>query len=303
MPSLRSYVLRKGIEISVKRLSGKGLKEMDTEQRRQKVNALARKWSKLPQNCTVEKIGVEGLYAEWISNDQVVDDKVILYLHGGAYGYCSADTHRSLAARIMGAAGVKVLLPEYRLAPEYPFPAAIEDAVAVYRWLIRQGYDPADIILAGDSAGGGLSVATSLYLRDQNEPLPAGVVCLSPWVDLTSSGESYRTNKDKDPYLNVKGARAIALAYAGDEPLDHKLISPVFADFTGFPPLFIQVGSIEILRSDAETLAKKALEAGVDVELKVWDGMWHVWQASRKLLEARIAVREIGGFVKRILRI
>jgi epsilon-lactone hydrolase len=300
VPSIRSIVLKKGIKFGVKRL--KGMKEFDIEERRKKINEVAKRLSKLPADCRVESFEIEGLYAEWISNDQTQADKVILYLHGGAYGYCSADTHRSLAARIMREVGVKVLLPEYRLAPENPFPAAIEDTIAIYRWLLKQGYHSSNIIFAGDSAGGGLSVASTLSLREQNEPLPAGVVCLSPWVDLTSSGDSYKQNKHKDPYLNVEGTRAAAIAYAGGAPLDHPLISPVFADFKGFPPLFIQVGSLEILRSDAEALAQKARQSGVKVDIKVWKGMWHVWQASRKLKESRRAVKEIGIFIDDVLQ-
>lgn len=300
MPSIRSIVLKNGIKFGVKRL--KGMKELEIDERRKKINKVAKRLSKLPTDCKVEHIEIEGIYAEWISNDQTLADQVILYLHGGAYGYCSADTHRSLAARIMREAGVKVLLPEYRLAPEYPFPAAIEDTIAIYRWLLNQGYHSSNIIFAGDSAGGGLSVASTLCLREQNEPLPAGVICLSPWVDLTSSGESYKQNKHKDPYLNVEGARAAAIAYAGGAPLDHPLISPVFADFTSFPPLLIQVGSLEILRSDAEALVQQARQSGVKVDMQVWNGMWHVWQASRKLKESRQAVKEIGRFVEGVLQ-
>ncbi|MCM3669237.1 alpha/beta hydrolase [Mesobacillus maritimus] len=299
MPSLRSKILKRGIKIAVKRL--KGLKEIDVGERRRRIDEIANRWSKLPADCNVEKVYIGGLYAEWLTTEQnSTDEKVILYLHGGAYGYCSANTHRSLAARIMNSSGVKVLLPEYRLAPEHPFPAAIEDTIMVYQWLLDQGYDACNILFAGDSAGGGLSVASTLYLRNLGYQLPGGVICLSPWVDLTSSGDSYRRNKLKDPYLNVEGTRAAALAYAGKYPLDHELISPVFADLTGFPPLFIQVGSIEILRSDAELLAKKAHDDGVSVEMKVWKGMWHVWQASGKMLESRLAIKEIGKFVKKI---
>jgi len=301
LPSIRSIVLRKGIKIAVKRL--KGMEKLDIAQRRQRLNEAAKRWSKMPENCKVQALEIEGIYAEWISNEHTVKDKVILYLHGGAYGYCSADTHRSLAARIMAEAGMKVLLPEYRLAPEHPFPAAIHDALKIYQWLLNQGYHSSNILFAGDSAGGGLSVATTLLLIERNEPLPSGVVCLSPWVDLTSSGVSYLENKDKDPYLNVEGARAAALAYAGDTPLDDKLISPIFGDFKGFPPLFIQVGSVEILRSDAETLAQVARQAGVQVELKVWNGMWHVWQASSKLKESKQAVKEIGRFIQRVFKV
>jgi epsilon-lactone hydrolase len=299
MQSLRSYFLRRGIKLGVKRLTRrKSLSESSFEDRRQALNRIAKKWINLPADCKVEALEIDGIYTEWLSNEQSAADKVILYLHGGAYGYCSADTHRSLAARIMKEAGVKVLLPEYRLAPEHPFPAAIEDAVAAYHWLQEQGYKPGDIIFTGDSAGGGLSIATAVTLRDMNEPLPAAIVCLSPWVDLTGTGESYFKNKAKDPYLNAESALKAARAYAGGQPLTHPLISPVFADLTGLPPLFIQVGSIEILLSDAEKLAQKAKLAGVEVTFTVWKGMWHVFQMSRKMTEAKRAVREIGRFAK-----
>lgn len=295
LPSVSSYFIKKGIKVGAKKLN---LKEKDIGESRYVIDSFARKFSKLPKNCKVEQIQIEGIYAEWISNNQSEAGKVILYLHGGGYGYCSADTHRSLAARIMIESGVKVLLPEYRLAPEHPYPAAIEDTLTIHRWLLKQGYESSNIIFAGDSAGGGLSVAAALALRDQSETLPSAVICLSPWVDLTSSGESYIENKEKDPYLVKELVRKTAQAYAAEESLDNRLISPVFADLSGFPPLFIQVGSIEILLSDAKLLADKARKAGVEVHLKVWEGMWHVWQISNKLPEAKKAVKEIGDFVR-----
>jgi epsilon-lactone hydrolase len=295
LPSVSSYFIKKGIKVGAKKLN---LKEKDIGESRHIIDSFAQKFSRLPKNCKVEHIQIEGIYAEWISNDQNVEGKVILYLHGGGYGYCSADTHRSLAARIMIESGVKVLLPEYRLAPEHPFPAAIEDTLTIYRWLLEQGYESSNIIFAGDSAGGGLSVSATLALRDLSESLPAALVCLSPWVDLTSSGVSYRENREKDPYLVEELVRKTAQAYAADESLDNRLISPVFADFSGFPPMFIQVGSIEILLSDAQLLANKAQQAGVEVHFKVWEGMWHVWQISNRLPEAKQAVKEIGDFVR-----
>jgi epsilon-lactone hydrolase len=304
MPSFRSYFFEKGIKLSVERALRKGLSNKHMEQKRQMLDTAARKLVKLPKNCKVEQLEIEGLYAEWYSTENTYEDKVILYLHGGGYALCSANTHRPLAASIGKAAGVKVLFPEYRLAPEHPFPAAIEDAVNVYRWLLRQGYDPANIIFAGDSAGGGLSVAATLVLRDQNERLPRAIVCLSPWVDLTSSGESYKKNHKVDPYLTGQGVKDAARMYAGnDTPLDHPLISPVFADLTGFPPLFIQAGNHEILQSDAELLAQQARQAGVDVTFKVWDRMWHVWQISGdKLPEAKKAISEIGDYIKKVFK-
>ncbi|WML39417.1 alpha/beta hydrolase [Neobacillus sp. OS1-2] len=301
MPSFQSYFFEKAIKLSVKRTLRKGVKGKGMDEKRQMLDAAARRLGKLPKNCQVTPLEIEGLYAEWITsglNSQLAD-KVILYLHGGGYALCSANTHRPLAARIGKAAGVKVLFPEYRLAPEHPFPAAIEDAVTVYRWLLHQGYDPANIIFAGDSAGGGLSIATALVLRDQNEPLPAAIVLLSPWVDLTSSGESYRKNEGLDPYLSLKAVREAVHMYAGKEAPDHPLISPVYADLSGLPPLFIQAGNHEILQSDAETLAAQARKAGVPVRMKIWQGMWHVWQIGGDALpEAKKAIWEIGNFVR-----
>ncbi|KLT20033.1 alpha/beta hydrolase [Neobacillus vireti] len=298
MPSFKSYFLEKVIKLTAKSVGGKSLEKRGIAERRQKLDA-ASKRLRMPENCLVEPLRIEGIYAEWLSYNDSPDDKVILYLHGGGYGYCSVQTHRTLAAGIGKAAGVMVIIPDYRLAPEHPFPAAIEDAVRAYRWLLEQGFHSSQIIFAGDSAGGGLSIATALVLRDQNEPLPAALVCLSPWVDLTSSGQSYQKNESVDPYLNVDGVRKTARMYAGEAALDHPLISPVFADLADLPPLFIQVGSHEILQSDAEMLAAAARHAGVTVKLKVWDGMWHVWQMSGDFIpEARRAIKEIGDFVK-----
>ncbi|MFL6557158.1 MAG: alpha/beta hydrolase [Bacillus sp. (in: firmicutes)] len=303
MPSFQSYFFEKAIKLSVKRAVKKGVRQKGIEDQREMLDTAASKIGKLPKNCQVVKLQIEGLYAEWLSTGKTLPDKVILYLHGGGYALCSANTHRPLAARIGASAGMKVLFPEYRLAPEHPFPAAIEDAVNVYHWLLEQGYASEDIIFAGDSAGGGLCLATALVLRDQNEQLPAGIVCLSPWVDLTSSGESYQKNGELDPYLSVRAVKEAVRIYAGTESLDHPLISPVFADLTGLPPIMIQSGSHEILQSDALTLADKAKASGVNVSLKVWDGMWHVWQISGDFLpEARRATREIGQFIRRIMK-
>jgi len=300
VPSFRSYFFERAIKVSVKRAVRKGVRGKGLDEKRQMLDAAARRLVKLPNNCKVVPIDIEGLYAEWISTGITLKHKVILYLHGGGYALCSANTHRPLAARIGKASGVKVLFPEYRLAPEHPFPAAIEDAVNVYRWILHQGFSPSNIVFAGDSAGGGLCIAAALVLRDQNEPLPAAIVCLSPWVDLTSSGESYRKNKWVDPYLSIEAVRAAVRMYAGDEKPDHPLISPIFADLSGLPPLFIQAGNHEILQSDAEKLAAQARNAGVPFTLKVWKGMWHVWQISGDALpEARKAIKEIGIFIRK----
>ncbi|WP_160718924.1 alpha/beta hydrolase [Bacillus sp. USDA818B3_A] len=303
MSSFQSYFFEKAIKLSVKRAVKKGVREKKIEEQREMLDAAASRMGKLPKDCQAVPLQLEGLYAEWLSTGMPLPNKVILYLHGGGYAFCSANTHRPLAARIGKAAGVKVLFPEYRLAPEHPFPAAIEDSVNVYRWLLSQGYAAEDIMFAGDSAGGGLCLATALVLRDQNEPLPAGIVCLSPWVDLTSSGESYQKNGEVDPYLSLRAVKEAARLYAGAEPLDHPLISPVFADLTGLPPILIQSGTHEILQSDAMMLEAKARDAGVKVSLQVWDGMWHVWQISGDILpEAKKSTREIGRFIRKVFK-
>lgn len=301
MPSFQNFIFEKLMKLSVKKVATKKIRQRGLTERRKKFDEIGARLGKLPEHCRRQPIKIGEMYAEWLSFPKSDANKVILYLHGGAYEYGSANTHRALAARISEAAGVKVLLPEYRLAPEHPFPAAIEDGVQVFRWLLSQGFQPADIIFAGDSAGAGLSVATALVLRDQSEPLPAAIICLSPWVDLTSSGDSYVKNQQEDPYLTVGAVKRAARLYAGEEPLDHPLISPAFADLTGLPPMLIQSGGHEILQSDAQKLAAQARLGGVEVTLQTWVGMWHVWQISGKFLpEARKAISHIGQFAKRI---
>jgi epsilon-lactone hydrolase len=194
---------------------------------------------------------------------------------------------------------MNLLLPEYRLAPENPFPAALEDALKSYRWLLTQGYKSSDIIVSGDSAGGGLSLATVLALRDAGEPLPAAVVVMSPWADLTHKGQSHVTKADSEAVLKTEVLKEWALCYADEANLSNPLVSPVYADFHGFPPLLIQVGSEEILLDDSLLLTEKAKADGVAVTLKVWDGMWHVWQALGDFLpESRKAFEELGQFVQ-----
>ncbi len=260
------------------------------------------KWmGKLPEEILVEKVSIDALNAEWVYTSKASEDKVILYLHGGGYIIGSADTHRMLCASLAQSTNAKVLLLEYRLAPENPFPAALDDATSAYRWLLIQQFKSENIIIAGDSAGGGLSLATVQKLRDDNQPLPAGVVCISPWTDLTMGFDSHRSKATADPILRADNLQLWASSYMGDANPRNPLISPAFADFSGFPPLFIQVGSEEVLLDDSLQVAEKAKSAGVDVTLKVWEGMWHVWHTAGNFLpESRAAFEEIGEFVKRI---
>ena len=252
-----------------------------------------------PPEVKVERVNAPTAPAEWLRPPSAAPGRVVLYLHGGGYVIGSPRSHRHLAAAIAGAAGASALLLDYRLAPEHPFPAAVEDATAAYRWLLDQAIAPERIVIAGDSAGGGLTVATLLALREARVPLPAGGVCISPWVDLTCSGASYVTKADADPIVERSGVEEMARAYLGATPPRTPLASPLFADLRGLPPLLIHVGTDEVLLDDAVQLAERAKAAGVDATLEVYDRMIHVWHWFLPMLdEAQTAVEAIGRFVR-----
>lgn len=209
---------------------------------------------------------------------------VVLYLHGGAYCLGSPRTHRSLTSRLALQGCADVVVPDYRLAPEHPYPAALDDALATYRWLLSRGYDPASIILAGDSAGGGLALALALRLRELALPQPARLLLLSPWVDLTFGGDSIRQLRDRDPMLAIDWIRHGAELYRGRRPASDPGCSPLLANLAGLPPMLIQVGSDEVLLDDARRLAQRVGSVGGAVELEIYDGMWHVFQLHAGLL-------------------
>lgn len=264
----------------------------------------AKRMNKIPAGVEMNRFDLDGLPSAWFVHANAEKDKVILYLHGGGYVLGGIDSQQMMCILMAQTLKIKVLLPEYRLAPENPFPAAVEDAVKVYRWLLAQGYDSKNIIITGDSAGGGLSLATVLSLRDAGDALPAAVVCMSPWADLTFKGKSYITKEKVEPILREDVLRMWAKSYYGAENPSLPLISPVYADFRAFPPLLIQVGSDEILLDDSIALAEKAKSAGVDVTLKVWDGMWHVWQALGEMIpESKLAFEEMLQFVSKHISI
>ena len=250
-------------------------------------------------DVAIEPVSAGGVPAEWISAPGARRDRAVLYLHGGGYVIGSPRSHRHLAAAIAAAGQATGLLLDYRLAPEHPFPAAVEDAIAAYRWLLDQGIAPGHIVVGGDSAGGGLTVATLVALRDAGVPLPAGGVCISPWTDLTFSGASYRTRVQSDPIVSRPGIDGMAQAYLGAASPRNPLASPLFADLRGLPPLLIQVGSDEVLLDDAVELADRAKAAGVDATLEVWDRMIHVWHWFLPMLdEAEGAIGNVGRFVR-----
>ena len=296
MPSFRSKFCRLLTKclVALKFNPNKTIDEM-----RKGTESLA-KLASLPSDTKAEKITLNSISAEWICAKEAQEDRVILYLHGGGYNICSPNTHRELAAHISMASGAKVLLPDYRLAPEHPFPSALEDATSAYQWLLDTGLTGGDISIAGDSAGGGLSIATSISLRDAGEPSPASIVCISPWADLKMSANSIKTHAEIDPMLNLQLLKIMASNYIGDGDPHSPLISPIYADLKGIPPLLIHVGSDEILLDDSTRLAERAKGAGVDVTLNIFNQMWHVFHLTARLMpEAKNAIKELGSFIRK----
>jgi monoterpene epsilon-lactone hydrolase len=244
-----------------------------------------------------KSLEVSGIPAAWLIPDDVNNDQVLLYFHGGGYVIGCIKSHHKMVSRIAAAAQCSALIIDYHLAPEDSFPAAIEDALTAYRWLLSQGYDPERMIIAGDSAGGGLTVATLISLRDSSDPLPAAAILLSPWADLGVTGESVKTVGWRDPLLSARELRKWAAMYLGAIDCKDPLASPIYADLKGLPPLYIQVGSCEILLDDARRLAERAEEDGVPVELDIWEGMFHGWHALSPLVpESNAAIEKLGRF-------
>ncbi len=250
------------------------------------------------EDVSFTPVDASGVPAAWIAAPNARADRTMLYLHGGGYCIGSIRTHRQLAGDLSRATAARVLLLDYRLAPEHPFPAALDDAVRAYRWLVDSGTDSRRIVIAGDSAGGGLTAATLNALRDQGQPLPAAAVCLSPWVDLTLSGGSMDSKAAADPMVQRVPLKRMADAYVGGGDVRAPLASPVFGDLAGLPPLLVQVGTAETLLDDATRLADRVRSAGGDVTLEVWDDMVHVWHAFAFVLpEAREAIDKIAAFL------
>jgi acetyl esterase/lipase len=253
----------------------------------------------LPDDVRFEPADAGGVAAEWTSAPEAAAGRAIVYFHGGGYVSGSVRTHRLLVADLARACGVRVLSVDYRLGPEHPFPAAVDDAVTAYGFLRQQGIPASRIAFGGDSAGGGLTVAALLALRDRGEPLPAAGVCISPWLDLSLSGRSMDTREAVDPMLNRTRLGVMARGYLGGTDPRTPLASPLFAELGGLPPLLVQVGTAEVLLDDSTRFAERARQTGVDVDLEVWDDMIHDWHAFALVLpEGRQALERIGAFVK-----
>ena len=252
----------------------------------------------IDDDIETERVGVNGVAAEWIWAPESDKRRVILYLHGGGYVIGSVRTHRVLLAHLARAAKARVLALDYRLAPETPFPGPIDDTVNAYQWLLSDGIEPANMAIAGDSAGGGLVVAALVALKSVGEPLPAAGVCISPWSEMESTGGSMMTNSESDPSVSKERLLKLAGIYLNGKNPQAPLASPIHADLTGLPPLLLQVGSIEVLLDDSTMLKEQAHKAGVSVQMEVWDDMPHVWHHYAPILpEARKAISKIGEFL------
>jgi acetyl esterase/lipase len=253
----------------------------------------------VPGGIEVEPASVGGITGEWVRGKRARRDAALLYLHGGGYVVGSPKSHRHLVALLSEASDLPVFSAHYRLAPEHPFPAAVDDAVAAYEGLVQSQIVPQKIAIAGDSAGGGLTIAALVALRDKSDTQPACAVAISPWVDLSLSGEAHGTRGQRDPIVTRPGLDEMAKAYLGSADVREPLASPLYADLQGLPPLLIQVGSEEALHSDALELWRKAEQAGVEVSFESWGKMIHVWHIFHTVLgEGRDAVHRIGSFLK-----
>ncbi|MCX4245187.1 alpha/beta hydrolase [Paraliomyxa miuraensis] len=249
-----------------------------------------------PWNVRLLPVNMDGIPGEWLIPDGADPERVLLYFHGGGYAYGSIASHRHYVSRIARAARMRALLVDYRLAPEHPFPAAVEDARVAWRWLLAQGVDPSRVAIAGESAGGGLAMATLLETRDSGEPLPAAAVALSPWVDLTLSGRSIETN-DRYDFIPRHILSLYAARYAGDTTRTHPLLSPAHGRLHDLPPLLIVAGEVETLVDDARLLYRRAIEAGVDATLSIYPDMVHAFVIMR-IPQAREAIAEIATHVR-----
>lgn len=252
----------------------------------------------MPAGVETEQFYLDHIACEWIIPRKADHNKVLLYLHGGGYAVGSMQTHRALVAEIARRAGICALIPEYRLAPEFPFPAAMNDALRCYEWLLETGHDPSHIVLAGDSAGGGLALACLLAVREKGLPMPACQVLISPWVDLTVSRPSIYAHMERTPMFYLREMKTWARNYAGDLPKDHPMVSPLYADLRGLPPMLLQMSDMEVLTDEDMELAERARAAGVAVDHQISHGLMHVWHIYWRYLEqSRDAIGKVVDFI------
>jgi epsilon-lactone hydrolase len=276
-----------------------------TEPDTRPIDILRREWEEmalalpLPTHTQIEPLTIDGIKCETVNGSLAEAARLLVYVHGGGFSTGSLITHRELAARISLAANIPVLLIDYRLAPEHPFPAAQDDVLCVYRWLLAQGKQPSNMVIGGDSAGAQLVMSALVTLRDEGQPLPAATILISPWVDLALTGDSLQTRAEVDPLTFRADLQYAADLYLnGHDPYD-PFASPLYANLQGLPPMLIHVGDHESLLSDATRLAERARAAGVEVTLDVWPEMWHVWHGwAGSMPEGQAAIDKIGSYIQ-----
>nr|WP_289767668.1 alpha/beta hydrolase [uncultured Acetatifactor sp.] len=312
-----------GVENGIK--TGKDIEEADSmDKRRQGLMNLIRRVHGMVENTDIEKhrqsqdyigtilsntkaieyreVDISGMYGEWVGVNRAHMKKyVLLHCHGGGYSTGSSLYARTLTSKLAESTSMDVLCFDYRLAPEHPYPAALEDAMQAWNYLMLLGYGARDVIVTGDSAGGNLALALTLKLKEEKRLLPRGIILMSPWTDLTSSGKSFQTKAEADPVLNCAYIDRMVHAYAEGHDLTDSLISPLFGDFEGFPPTYIQVGENEILLSDALRLHRTFIEKNVPVKIDIYPGMWHVFQMS-PVKAARAAMDKNAEFIFDVCR-
>jgi len=263
----------------------------------------ANRYAKIPQGITIKKEHIEGMKAEWLIPNGAGPEKVILYVHGGGYVSGSCSDHRGFVSKFARNTGIITLIYEYRLAPENTYPAALNDSVKAYQWLLTSGFKPENTVIAGESAGGGLTLALLLALKDRDNALPAAAVAISPWTDLTCSGPSYKTKNKRSP-APLNSWFVFSHHYVGSNQSDHPLISPLFGELTGLPPLLINSGEDDELFDDGEKFYLKAKEAGVEVTFRKGTGMVHCYPLLAPMFrEATEAMNEIVTFIQRHLKV
>ena len=295
-PSWRSHALNALLRLTMGRPLADDADVVALRRRFEKIDARQFKVGPMVERTPVE---CGGVFGEWVTVPETRAERVLLYLHGGSFAFRFPNAHAALAARLCRRLRARALIPDYRLAPESPFPAAPDDCHAAYRGLLAQGVEPGNIVLAGDSAGGNLALVTLLRARAAGEPLPACAVLLSPAVDCTLGSPSMVACEGSDPMIRLASLLVLRRHYVPSPHLyTSPEVSPLFGEFGGFPPLFFQAGSTELLRDEATRAADKAHAAGVDVELELWPGAPHVFQLAGFLPEAALAVNHIARFVR-----
>jgi len=274
-----------GIEKLMQTLRERGLPDgLSLDERRARMEDIGTRFP-APQSASINPVKIAERPAEWVCDPDTDDGRVMLYVHGGGYVQGSLASHRNLVFEIARSMKGKVLNLDYRLAPEHPFPAAVEDTVNAWAELLEMGIDPKKASFGGDSAGGGLVIAALVSARDKGLPMPSCACCISPWTDLVGSGRTMDTKALEDPMVNRAALEFFSDFYADKEDKSHPLISPLFANLAGLPPLLIQVGTAETLLDDSRRLATRARYAGVDVSYAEWEGMPHIWHIFAPLLE------------------